>query len=94
MISGEAVFRLRGDVRFRRVPPEGVVVRQTDPEVLVVNDLGARVLEALDGAHPVSSLLRTFAAEYDVEEGRLEEDVKAFLDELLAGRIIESVDGR
>lgn len=95
MIGPEAVFRLRSDVRFRRLEPEGVVVRQTDPEVLVVNDLAARILEKLDGSCSVSSIVAAFAADYEVDRAALERDVAAFLGEMQEGRIIERVsDGR
>jgi len=95
MIGPDVVFRLCTDVRFRRIAPEGVVVRQTDPEVLVVNDLAARILDKLDGASPVSSIVDTFASEYEVDRTVLERDVAAFLGELQEGRIIERVaDGR
>jgi hypothetical protein len=91
MIGPEVVFRLRSDVRFRRLAPEGVVVRQTDPEVLVVNDLAARILERLDGASRVGSIVDAFASEYEVDRTVLERDVTAFLAELQEGRIIERV---
>jgi hypothetical protein len=91
VIGADAVFRIRSDVRFRRLAPEGVVVRQTDPEVLVVNDLAARILERLDGRSPVGSIVDSFAADYEVDRTVLERDVWAFLGELQEGRIIEQV---
>jgi len=91
MIAPETVFRLRSDVRFRRLEPEGVVVRQTEPEVLVVNDLAARILEKLDGTRSLSAIVEAFASDYDVDRAVLERDVTAFVGELHDGRIIESV---
>jgi Coenzyme PQQ synthesis protein D (PqqD) len=91
MIDADTVFRRRTDVRFRRLPPEGVVVRQSDPEVLVVNDVGAAILERIDGEAAVGRLVDAVADEYDVDRPALERDVSAFLAELEEGRIIESV---
>jgi hypothetical protein len=93
MIGAETRVRRRPDVRFRRIDPEGVVVRQTDPEVLVVNDLGARILEGIEGETRVGSLVDALAAEYAVERTVLERDVAAFLAELMESRIVESVEG-
>jgi Coenzyme PQQ synthesis protein D (PqqD) len=91
VIGASTVFKLRSDVRFRRLEPEGVIVRQTDPEVLVVNDLAARILETIDGTVPVGALVDAFTSEYAVDRAVLEHDVAAFLDELVEGRIIEEV---
>jgi Coenzyme PQQ synthesis protein D (PqqD) len=87
----ETVFKRRSDVRFRRLSPEGVVVRQSDPEVLVVNDVGALILERIDGEASVGGLVDAVAGEYEVARSVAERDVSAFLAELEEGRIIESV---
>jgi hypothetical protein len=85
----ETVFRRRRDVRFRIVAPEAVVVRQSGPEVLVLNDVGARILERVDTGQTVAALVAGLAQEYDVDPGRLESDVVAFLEELTSSGVIE-----
>ncbi len=62
----ETIFRRRPDVRFRRLSPEGVVVRQSDPEVLVLNDAGALILERIDGEATVGGLVDAVSGEYEV----------------------------
>ena len=89
MIEGDAVFRTRDDVRFRIVAPEAVVIRQSGPEVLVLNGVGARVLEGVAAARPVSGLVAALAEEYDVAPATLERDVVAFLEELSTAGVIE-----
>jgi hypothetical protein len=89
MISGDAVFRTREDVRFRMVAPEAVVVRQSGPEVLVLNGVGARILEGVAAGQPLATLLAGLAEEYEVAPATLESDVTAFLDELTACGVIE-----
>ena len=89
MISGDTVFRTRGDVRYRIVAPEAVVVRQSGPEVLVLNGVGARILEGVAAGHPVARLVAGLAEEYEVAPATLERDVAHFLDELTACGVIE-----
>jgi hypothetical protein len=90
MIESGSVLRRRSDVRFRAVPPETVVIRQAGPEVMVLNAVGGRILELVDGVRPVSALLETLAAEYeDVSREALEQDLHRFLSELLQGEVLE-----
>ena len=89
VIPGDAVFRTRDDVRYRMVAPEAVVVRQSGPEVLVLNGVGARVLEGVAAGQPFAKLVAAIAEEYDVPALTLERDVGGFLDELTASGVIE-----
>jgi hypothetical protein len=92
MIDKDWIFRRRSDVRYRVVGPEAVVVRQSVPEVLVLNGVGARVIEGIDGSLTVDALVTALAGEYDVERQTLERDVVAFLGELAQGGVIERVE--
>jgi hypothetical protein len=89
VIGTATVLRCKSDVRFRAVPPETVVIRQAGPEVLVLNAVGGRILELLDGRRPVAGVLDALRAEYDVAPDALERDTLAFLAELLAGEVLE-----
>lgn len=77
-----AILRRAPDTRYRRVQDEGVVIRQSTAEALVVNDLGARLLDLIDGRSSVAELLTQLEGEYDVERPRLEADVLVYLEEL------------
>jgi len=90
-LSPRTGYRLASDVRFRKVGGEGVVVQQSAGEVLVVNGVGARVLELLDprreeGGLPagrsLGELLQRLAEEYEAPRDRIERDVRGFLDEV------------
>lgn len=91
MIEPRTVLEPRRDVRFRRVPPETVVVRQEAAEVLVLNGVAGRVLELCDGRRPLSGVVDALLAEYDVERGDLERDVLRFASELLDAGVAEEV---
>ncbi len=84
MIEPATVLRRSDDIRYRLVQEEGVVVRQRAAEALVVSEVGARLLDLIDGRRPVGEILRLLEAEYDVAPATLERDVLAYLEEILA----------
>ena len=92
-IDQHSVLRRRNDIRFRIVDGEAVVVRQKAAEVLVLNELGGRILALADGVSPVSAWVETLAGEYDVERAALERDVMAFVAELTASELLEITSG-
>ncbi|HVT58049.1 MAG TPA: PqqD family protein [Thermoanaerobaculia bacterium] len=91
-IDRESVLRRRSDVRFRVVDDEGVVVRQSAAEVLVLNDVATRILALADGVEPVGAWLERLTAEYEVDRGALEQEVCAFAAELVESGLLELVE--
>ena len=90
MIESTSVFRKRADARYRSVGGEGVVVRQTVGEVLVLNEVGVRVLDLLAAGTPVADVVTALIAEYEVDQATVEPDVLRYIQELLDAGIIES----
>jgi Coenzyme PQQ synthesis protein D (PqqD) len=88
-INGGSVLKQRADVRFRVIDDEGVVVRQSAAEVLVLNEIATRLLAAADGATPVAAWVDALAADYDVGRAELERDVVAFAAELVEQGLLE-----
>jgi hypothetical protein len=86
----DAVFRRRPDVRFRTVLDEGVVIKQDTAEVLVLNEVGARVLDLLDGERTLADVATTLAGEFEASAGDLGRDLASYLEELLGAGIIEA----
>jgi coenzyme PQQ biosynthesis protein PqqD len=91
VLRPDAVFRRCSDVRFRTVLEEGVVIKQQTAEVLVLNTVGARVLELLDGQRTVAEVQAALAAEFAAPAESLAQDVTGYLDELLQAGIVEDV---
>jgi len=89
MIESDSMFRTRADARYRSVGGEGIVVRQTAGEVLVLNEVGVRVLDLLASGKRVGQVVDTLAGEYDVDSATLERDVPVYIRELLEAEIIE-----
>jgi hypothetical protein len=93
MNNPAAVFRKCPDARYRNIGGEGIVVRQAAGEVLVLNGVGARVLDLLESGSTVESLLDALGTEYDIDPAVLRQDVLAYLQELQDAGVIETAAG-
>jgi len=82
-------YRIRKAVRYRIVDREAVVVRQDSGEVMVLNEVGARVLVLLDEGLSPSEIAHRVPEEFEVTPEQADEDVKLYLDELMAAGLIE-----
>ncbi len=84
------IFRLKSDIRYRAIADEGIVLRQDEGEVLVVNGVGVRVVELISDGITLEGLLATLEGEYDVDREQLRIDVTKYLEELEEAGVLES----
>ena len=91
-IESFTVFRLTADIRYRNVSGEGIVVRQAGSEVLMLSDVGTRVLEMVVARKPVSAMVLALGREYEVGLATLEVDVRAYLSSLVEAGIVEPIN--
>jgi hypothetical protein len=89
-ISDSDSFELAAGIRQRRVGEEGVVLRQRHAEVMVLNELGARVLELACEGKSYGQIIQQLLGEYRVERSMLAQDVAKYLGELLENGVIVS----
>ena len=89
MIEPTSVFRTRADARYRNIGGEGIVVRQAAGEVLVLNEVGVRVLDLLAAGNAVAGVVATLKSEYDIDAATLERDVLDYVQELVDAGIVE-----
>lgn len=82
------VYRLRSDVRFRRIADEGIVLVQDHNEVLGLSAVGMRFLELVDGRTSLQALVDRLLSEFEVDRERLDEDVRGFVFELVAAGVL------
>jgi len=82
-------YRVRKAVRFRIVDREAVVVRQDSGEVMVLNEVGARVLVLLAEGLSPDQIARRIPEEFEVTPEQADEDVKLYLNELMEAGLIE-----
>ena len=82
-------YKKKSDVRFRVVADEAVVVRQRDAEVLVLNEVGARILELVDEGMSHEQLVGKLVEEFETSEAEVAEDAQAFLAQLVEVGVLE-----
>ncbi len=87
-LSRSSVLVKSDNVLFRIVDDEAIVVHIDTNEVLVLNEVGARVVEIMGKPTSIQDLLAQLISEFDVEMDQLEADIFAHLKELLASGIL------
>lgn len=76
-------------MRYRRIEGEAVVLRQSAAEVLVLNEVGASVLELADGERSVGDWIVALRDDYEGDPETLARDVLAFAAELAEAGLLE-----
>jgi hypothetical protein len=92
-IDAATVLRRSRDVRFRTVLDEGVVIQQKSAEVLVLNEVGARTLELLDGKRSVADVERVLVGEFEASPETIAADLATYLAELVSIGVVEPRPG-
>ncbi len=70
---------------------EGIFVLQEAGEVLVVNEIGAFIVEQLQAERSVDDVVTAITVRYDVDQDRARADAQVLLDALLeAGAISQT----
>ena len=78
-----------GAASWQRVDGELVVLQSEIGELVGLNGVGARAWELCDGDLTVEEIAQAIASEYEEDPARVEADVRSFLDELLAAKLVE-----
>lgn len=86
-----SVLKRCQDVRFRKVEDEAVVLRQNAAEVMVLNEVGARILDLADGVTPIEKWVDALFDEFEVDRVTLEQDVLEFAAEMADAGVLEPV---
>ena len=79
MLTTESIPQPAQGVIGRRVDDEAVLVLPDRGQVKVVNPVGARIWELVDGRRSVAAIAEAICAEYQVERDQAEADVLEFL---------------
>ena len=90
-INTSTRFSLSSDVRHRSIGGEGVIVRQDDGEVLVINEIGTKLVELAKDGDCVKDMIDAILLDYEVGASTLEKDVFEYLVELCNLNIIVEV---
>jgi hypothetical protein len=76
------VPRHHPDAAFQIIDGQAMVVVPSRAEVQILNQVGTRMWELIDGQRSVGQILGILRQEYEVDEVVLEDDVRRFLDTL------------
>ena len=85
------VWKLDGNVRFRRLFDEAVLINQKTAEALVINDTGIRFIEGCDGQRTVAQIIADMVDEFDVSAEQLAQDLEPFIAQIAELEIIQAV---
>lgn len=70
------------EIISRHLEKEAVLVMPINGKVKVLNDVGARVWELIDGGHSIEAIIARIAEEYNAAEEVVAVDVQTFLAQL------------
>ena len=87
------LFKLSDDVRYRVIDKEAVLLRLEAGKVHALNEVGARIVDLIDGNRPLGKIIDTMSQEYEVGLEDLRADVIRFIETLLDGGVVEEVSG-
>ena len=92
--ADRAAWSLASSIRFRRVEEEAVVVDQSSSTVMVINGVGARVLELIKEGRSEVEISAVVTDEYEVDAATSRIDLGTFLEALdRKGVIVRSEAG-
>ena len=92
MANLEKIYERSSTARFRILEGQAVVVRQDVAQVFVLSEVGARVLELLDGKRNLIAVRDLLLLEYEVEAAQLEQDLNEYINRLEEAGIIHCTE--
>jgi hypothetical protein len=94
MAKNEKSYERSPEVRYRIMGDKAVVLRQDIAEVLLLNEVGARVLDLMDGDRTMDDIRHVILSEYEVDQAQLEQDLRRFVEELQRAGIVQPSEKR
>ena len=88
MIEQESRPRRRDRVLTQRAAGTVVLLDLDGGQYYSLDEVSARVWEMCDGEHAVGGIVEAISAEYDAPVETIEEDVLAFLEEMLDEKLL------
>jgi len=89
-LSPSSVLQLHSDIRQTRVSDEGIILRQEDGEILVVNEVAIRFVELIDGNRNLDELTDMLLQEYEVDRNTLADDLAEYASELISHGVLNT----
>lgn len=83
-------YRIDPHARFRVLEDEGIFVLQKAGEVLVINPVGAFIVEQLEAHQTIDQVVTAMTERYAVDRERARADANSLIDALLEAGAIEA----
>ena len=83
---------LHPQVAARIIDGEAVIVLPESSQVNVLNEVGSRIWELIDGTRSIGEITEIIVAEYDVSAEQAERDVEEFIEELVENKMLVLAD--
>lgn len=91
MISLESKFIRNGDVAWRIIDEEALVVSPKDSLIYPLNAVGTKIWELLDGKRTVEEITSIICCEFEGDEDTIQNDVVIFLEDLKQAGLINGM---
>lgn len=82
-------LRPSADAVAKRVDEEVILVQLRTNRIYTLNRTGARLWELLESGHDLEQAQAQMLLEFDVGEGKLADEVRALVDDLVANGLLE-----
>lgn len=81
-------YRIAGDVRYRVVDDQAVIIVQKAGEAVVLNEMGTRILELIRQQASVKVIVSELSAEFDADKAQIRSDVLAYVADLVDAGVV------
>ncbi|WOS65370.1 pyrroloquinoline quinone biosynthesis peptide chaperone PqqD [Sinorhizobium fredii] len=88
-ISSSSVVKLARGVRLREDAVRGQLVLLAPERAMALDEIAVRIVEALDGRRSLDRIAADFAAEFEAPAEEIANDIKVFIQQLAARRMLE-----
>ncbi len=83
-------YRVDPHARFRILNGEGIFILQKAGEVLVINPMGAFIVEQLEAHHTIDQVVTAITERYAVDRAQARADADSLINALLEAGAIEA----
>ena len=93
MTSTQTLIVVADGLEAANLDGETVLLDVNSGHYFGLNEVGSRIIELVEKPTTTNEVIQVMLKEYDVEANRLEQDVAAFIQQMIERKLIREVDG-